>query len=85
MKGDSLWETSENPRTATANLIFPPKGDSLWETSENPRTATAKISFFRLKVIVYGMKGDICIEKKITCMVSYITYPKETENSDALS
>ena len=40
------------------------KGKRLWEASETLRPATAKIGVFILKVIVYGRKGDIRIEKK---------------------
>ena len=40
------------------------KGDSLWDTSETRRPAPAKIGVFSLKVIVYGVVGDIRIEKK---------------------
>ena len=40
------------------------KGVGLWEASETRRSAPAKIGVFSLKVIVYGVVGDIRIEKK---------------------
>ena len=45
-------------------IVYGMKGDSLREVSENLRPVTAKIGIFVLKVIVYGRKGDIRIEKK---------------------
>ena len=32
------------------------------ETSENPRPASLPDDYFPLKVIVYGVKGDNCID-----------------------
>ena len=44
--------------------VYGMKGDSLREASENARLATDRIGVYSLKVIVYGRKGDIRIEKK---------------------
>ena len=40
------------------------KGDSLRDASGNARPAPDRIGVFSLKVIVYGVVGDIRIEKK---------------------
>ena len=40
------------------------KGVGLREATENARPATDRIGVFSLKVIVYGVVGDIRIEKK---------------------
>ena len=48
MKGDRLWDEEKN---AIRTLLY-----------QHPEKT--KIGFFSLKVIVYGEKGDICIETR---------------------
>ena len=53
------------------------KGDSLQESAENRLKTALKIGIFRLKVIVFGKKGDNYIDKCITYMLNYGKYLKE--------
>ena len=47
------------------------------ESTENRLKTGRKIGIFCLKVIVYGRKGDNCIDECITYMLDYGKYLKE--------
>ena len=52
-------------------IVYGVKGDGLQESAENWLKTRLKIGIFRLKVIVYGEKGDNYIDKCITYMLDY--------------
>ena len=73
-------------------IVYRMKGDRLRDEAKNiirtllyQHPEKTKIGFFSLKVIVYGKKSDICIEKNNLYDMIHIIYLKERGTYYALS